>query len=233
MATRCTALPAFPEPTHADAAATSLFETRRPWVTLGESLATFPPPCEEEVVRPSPRLAAFLANVSEGSGLKSAGAREATRPGGHWGYRQGTFIADPKQPARTITASASQDWIRLADGSLRRLTLRECAALQGFPPAWQFAGPIASQFRQVGNAVSIAFGRVLGEALIAALEGGPRPTPASAPLPASFLEAIDYTKKEHRRNGVSRREVRRRVRGGAVDLKAIKGLGSAECAKDG
>lgn len=232
MATRCTALPLFPEPTHAEAPASGLFESRLPWVTLGDFLAGRPAPPSEEVVRPTKRLASLLKNVPEGSGLKSAGAREATRPGGHWGYRQGTFIADLKQPARTITASASQDWIRLPDGSLRRLSLRECAALQGFPSEWRFAGPTASQFRQVGNAVPTLFGRVLGSALVEALEGARRPRPTSAPLPNEFLSAISYTKREHSRNGASRREVRLRLRGGQIDLRAIKGLGSAESASD-
>lgn len=228
MATRDTALPQFPDPTHAEQPRIGLFDVRLPWVTLGEFLASFPPPAEEEIVRPTPALAAQLAGVPEGSGLKSAGAREATRPGGHWGYRQGTFIADLRQPARTITASASQDWVRHPDGSLRRLTLHECAALQGFPRAWQFVGPIASRFRQVGNAVPSVFGRVLGKALLAALGEGRRLKPASAPLPHGFVTAIEYTRREHRRNGASRREARQKLRAGGVDPGEVKGLGSAD-----
>lgn len=228
MTTRCSALPPFPEATHAEKPARGLFGARLPWVTLREFLASFPPPTGAEIVRPTPGLAAQLANVPEGSGLKSAGAREATRPGGHWGYRQGTFIADSNQPARTITASASQDWIRLPDGSLRRLTLRECAALQGFPCDWQFVGPVASRFRQVGNAVPSIFGKVLGETVLATLQGGCKARPASAPLPGELLSAIEYTRREHRRNGASRREARARMRSGAVDLREVKGLGSAD-----
>lgn len=228
MATRCTALPIFPEPTHAESPTRSLFGQRLPWVPLGDFLATLPPATDEEIVRPTPQLARQLADVAEGSGLKSAGAREATRPGGHWGYRQGTFIADLTQPARTITASASQDWIRLPDGSLRRLTLRECAAIQGFPAAWQFAGRLASRFRLVGNAVPVTFGRVLGQALIEALVGGRRPRPQSAPFPADFLSAIVYTRREQNRNGASRVEVRQKLQNGDANLKEVKGLGSAE-----
>ncbi len=229
MATRCTALPLFPEPTHAEAPGGGLFDAPSSWVTLGQFLATLPAPAPEEIVRPSPALAIRLANVPDGSGLKSAGAREATRPGGHWGYRQGTFIADLNLPARTITASASQDWVRLPDGSLRRLTLRECAALQGFPREWQFAGPLASRFRQVGNAVPTVFGKALGEALLAVLSGRERPKPSSAPLPRDFLAAMEYTRREHARNGGSRRAALERSRSRGADLSAIKGLGSADC----
>jgi DNA (cytosine-5)-methyltransferase 1 len=227
MAARCTCMPEFPAATHCESPQTGLFGAAARWVTLGEYLATLAPPSDEETVRPSERLAGQLARVSAGSGLKSAGAREATRPGGHWGYRQGTFIADLGQPARTITASASQDWIRLADGSLRRLTLRECAGLQGFPPEWQFAGPIASKFRQVGNAVPSVFGRVLGRALIDALGGGLRPRPKPAPLPREFDLAIAYTRREQARNGESRRTVRDKLAQPGIDLGAVKGLGSA------
>jgi DNA (cytosine-5)-methyltransferase 1 len=228
MASQCTELPLFPEPTHAETPTASLFDRRLPWVSLGALLETLPPPPEEEVVCPTPRLAEQLGKIADGSGLKSAGAREATRPGGHWGYRQGTFIADLKQPARTITASASQDWIRLSSGSLRRLTLRECAAIQGFPLEWQFAGTQASRFRLVGNAVPVTFGRVLGEALITVLRGGKRTRPQSASFPSEFLSAIAYTRREQTRNGESRVEARRKVRNGFTNLAEIKGLGSAD-----
>jgi DNA (cytosine-5)-methyltransferase 1 len=227
MATRCTDLPTFPEPTHAETTTNSLFDVRLPWVSLADLLAILPPPSEEEIVRPTPRLAEQLEQVPDGSGLKSAGAREATRPGGHWGYRQGTFIADLKQPARTITASASQDWVRLPDRSLRRLTLRECAAIQGFPEQWQFDGTLATRFRLVGNAVPVTFGRVLGHALLSALQGGKRSRPGSAPFPAEFQAAIAYTRREQERNGASRVEARRKVRGGCTNLAEVKGLGSA------
>src|SRR5581483_1030294 len=86
-------LPVFPEPTHDEHPVNDFFAARLPWVTLGTFLAGRPAPAEGEIVRPTPQLAAQLATLKPGNGLKSAGARETTRPGGHWGYRQGTFIA--------------------------------------------------------------------------------------------------------------------------------------------
>jgi len=228
VATRCTGLPEFPEPTHSERPGGGLFAVEKPWVTLGEFLATRPAPSPEEIVRPTPNLQCQLRDIAPGSGLKSAGAREATRPGGHWGYRQGTFIADSACPARTVTGSASQDWIRLQDGSLRRLTLQECAGLQGFPTGWRFVGSQASRFKQVGNAVPTIFGRVIGRALIAALRGGESPKPASAPLPEVMRSAIRYTQREEARNGESRTAVRKKLQAPSMDIRVVKGLGSAE-----
>src|SRR5262249_11195266 len=69
MATRCTALPRFPEATHAENVEFGLFQSHQPWRTLGDFLLTNAPPNEEEIVRPTPTLAAQLATVLQGSGL--------------------------------------------------------------------------------------------------------------------------------------------------------------------
>lgn len=43
--------------------------------------------------------------------------------------------------------------LRRAPGRMRRITVQEAAALQTFPPGWDFQGRQVAQFRQVGNAV--------------------------------------------------------------------------------
>lgn len=230
LGTKQSPLPEFPAATHAEAAdgELRLFGRREPWVTLGRFLANQPPPEADDIERPSPALAAKLASVGEGSGLKSPGARESTRPGGHWGYKQGTFIANLSLPARTVTAAATQDWIRSAQG-LRRLTWSECAGLQGFPASWKFVGNKVSRFRQIGNAVPVLLGKVLGESLLRALSrGDAKNCPKSAPWPATFHVSIRYTEKEQKRNGESRKSVRRAIEGGDIDVLAIKGLGSSD-----
>ena len=59
-------------------------------------------------------------------------------------------------------------YVKQTDAQLRRLTVRECAVLQSFPPDFVFCGSKTSQYRQVGNAVAIGMAQSLGEAIEAA-----------------------------------------------------------------
>ena len=209
--------PKFPIPTHAQRRdARGL----HPWVNLGDCISGVTPPARDEILRPSAKLAALLADIRPGSGVRSPGKKETTRPGGHWGYKQGAFVADPKLPARTVTANAQQDWIRDPKLGLRKLSIRECAALQTFPVDWQFVGSQADQRRLIGNAVPPLLAKALGQALRAHALVPPK-AKASAlaardlqPLPEKLAAAIRYTQKEEDRNGASRRLApqRRRVR---------------------
>ena len=54
--------------------------------------------------------------------------------------------------------------------SLRRLTVRECATLQGFPDWFEFSGSKTSQYRQVGNAVPPGLGEAIARAIMATNE---------------------------------------------------------------
>ncbi|WP_374550450.1 DNA cytosine methyltransferase [Sphingobium yanoikuyae] len=203
--------PQFPEATHS--ATPSGHEL--PWIALGECLNRVSPPSDDEVIRPTGKMALELAELPPGTGAKSQGKKEATRPGGHWGYKQGAFIADTLKAARTVTASSQQDWIRDPALGLRRLSPRECAAIQTFPPEWVLVGNRQAQYRLIGNAVPPELGRVLGLALAEAYSQQPQPiltsqTAELAPLPTKLQSAIAYTIKEDRRNGPSRRATGKR-----------------------
>ena len=179
----------------------------KPWVSLREVMSSVSAPEASEVIRPSELLAHQMQSLLPGSGVKSPGKTETTRPGGHWGYKQGAFIADLSKPARTVTASPQQDWIRDPLVGLRRLCPRECAAIQSFPEDWEFIGRRSDQYRLIGNAVPPKLACVLGRALLSHSENDHAVEAVRAsltPLPPNLLSAIRYTEREERRNGASR-----------------------------
>jgi len=198
--------PHFPSETHSNRP-----NSLRPWTTLGECLSQLSPPTEEEIIRPTGKMAIELADLAPGTGAKSKGKKETTRPGGHWGYKQGAFIADTQKAARTVTASAQQDWIRDPVLGLRRLSPRECAAIQSFPIEWQMVGNRQTQYRLIGNAVPPQLGYAIGLSLIEAFnhssshQRNDEKKAALPPLPENLQMAIAYTLKEEMRNGQSRR----------------------------
>ena len=75
---------------------------------------------------------------------------------------------DWDRPSPTITGRANRKGSALCHPEADRpLSVRECAALQGFPRDWVFAGSMAAGYTQVGNAVPVALGRAIGAALTA------------------------------------------------------------------
>jgi len=191
--------PQFPEPSHQKQG--SMFCL--PWKSIGEFLNNYADQNKEGYTFPTEALSSQLCDLPDGTGLKSKGRAEKTRPGGHWGYRQGTFIADLSLPARTVTGSACQDWVRW-DGLLRRLTLEEVKMLQGFPSDWEILGTKAQKLKQIGNAVPTVFGKLLGEVITCFLRDFPDSPPEFIEMPHSFRGYIDYTIKDHARNAESR-----------------------------
>ncbi|MEA1942043.1 MAG: DNA cytosine methyltransferase [Pseudomonadota bacterium] len=202
--------PSFPEPTHSKNPDEGL--NKFAWVSLRECLAELEPITEDEIIRPSASLATQLAALPDGTGVRSAGKRETTRPGGHWGYKQGAFIAAQNLPARTVTASSQQDWVRDPVYGLRKLTPRECAAIQSFPKDWKIPGSRAVKYRLIGNAVPPLLAERVAEALfkhstqfdhrMLDLDQGRHQE--LLPLPNRLSQAIEYTIRDNMKNGESR-----------------------------
>lgn len=217
--------PRFPSPTHAKPGKGE-GASLPPWVTLGECLDGVGDLRVDEIVQPSGKMAKELEGILPGSGVKSPGKKESTRPGGHWGYKQGAFVADLLQAARTVTASGQQDWVRNTDWGLRRLCPRECAAIQTFPSDWRWTGKNSTRYRLIGNAVPPALARAVGGELrrLTELEDASlmdtHTCPEAhrltdlTPLPPELVAAISYTAREEKANGASRRSApaRRRSR---------------------
>lgn len=191
--------PNFPLPTH-NKDGDLIFSK---WNVLRDFLCKYSDKDQQNYTYPTDELVGKLKLIKSGSGLKSKGKAEATRPGGHWGYRQGTFIADLELPARTVTGSVSQDWIRW-NRKLRRLTFNEIKLLQGFSKDWIVEGNKSEMYKQIGNAVPTIFGEVLGNLIINHLDNFPTTIPVRLGVPQSFKGYINYTKRDHLRNIASR-----------------------------
>ncbi len=76
---------------------------------------------------------------------------------------------DPDKPSPTILARGNGKGgvcaIPHYNGK-RRLTIRESASIQTFPENFHFCGTMNSCYRQIGNAVPVAFAKLLGTELI-------------------------------------------------------------------
>ncbi len=136
----------FPIPTHG--------KGRLPPVTIREALARFPDPDQENTV---------LNHIYSTYRLAF---RDFT------GHRP----TNPDKPSPTILARGNGGGGVCAIphyNGLRRLTIRESAAIQTFPDDFEFCGGMNSCYRQIGNAVPVLFGKLLG-AELRRLEGEER-----------------------------------------------------------
>jgi DNA (cytosine-5)-methyltransferase 1 len=75
------------------------------------------------------------------------------------------------EPSLTLTCNPAQKQTeRCHPSETRPLNVREYARIQSFPDSWKFCGSVASQYKQIGNAVPVNLGFHIGRALIAILD---------------------------------------------------------------
>ena len=71
------------------------------------------------------------------------------------------------EPSLTLTCSPAQKQTeRCHPTETRPLSVREYARIQTFPDDWQFAGNLAAQYKQIGNAVPVNLAWAVGRSLI-------------------------------------------------------------------
>ena len=71
------------------------------------------------------------------------------------------------EPCLTLPCSPAQKQTeRCHPDETRPFTVREYARIQTFPDDWQFSGPLAQQYKQIGNAVPVNLGREVGYSII-------------------------------------------------------------------
>lgn len=76
------------------------------------------------------------------------------------------------EPSLTLTCNPAQKQTeRCHPEETRPLNVREYARIQTFPDEWIFEGSVASQYKQIGNAVPVNLGYHIGKCLIAMLDG--------------------------------------------------------------
>lgn len=170
----------WPRPTHG--APGNLFGLPA-WRTVREALRLPARDDGTRLDRPSPCLTA-----SEGKSALAFGSQGALTSPRRAGDRLNPLLARLDRPSPTMKANSGHEGVgpRRASGLLGsavavevgdpsragRLTVRDCARLQGFPDAMEFCGDITSQFKQIGNAVAPPMGGAIARSLWAALYGG-------------------------------------------------------------
>jgi DNA (cytosine-5)-methyltransferase 1 len=128
----------------------------KPWRTVRDAIADLPAPLEPlEAKREHPD---WLHHYGW------PGAREYP----------GHTPNDLDKPAKTVKAGVhgvpgGETVLRLDDGSLRYMTVREVARVMTFPDDRRLEGPRGEQMRQLGNAVPVELGRVMANAVAEAL----------------------------------------------------------------
>jgi DNA (cytosine-5)-methyltransferase 1 len=174
-------VPPFPWPTHASPnSATVSSGFRRPWITVREAIGRYPPPScpdTEDSDGPFRNHAAamtgegvlqFIRAVPKDGGSRTDVAEEHWLPChlSHTGHKDvyGRLAWD--RPASTVTTGCTNP----SKGRFvhpeqdRGLSMREAAALQGFPDTFVFYGKKIPM--QIGNAVPVPLARALADALM-------------------------------------------------------------------
>jgi DNA (cytosine-5)-methyltransferase 1 len=173
----------FPEPTHGFAEEVAgqqnLFDKEsqqlKPFRTLRDALAGLSD-TEPQVLDFSPRKKQYLSMIPPGGNWRclppeiaqeSMGKAYFAKGGRSGWWRKLTYDL----PCPTIVTMPNHASTSLCHpDEVRALSLRECARVQEFPDNWEFCGKLTEQYAQVGNAVPVGLGRIIGEVMVDSLD---------------------------------------------------------------
>jgi DNA (cytosine-5)-methyltransferase 1 len=75
------------------------------------------------------------------------------------------------KPAPTVPTSPNQKGTCLCHpDDIRPLSVQEYARVQQFPDEWEFIGSLSERYKQIGNAVPVGLGLVIGQTLLSYIE---------------------------------------------------------------
>ena len=165
----------------------------------------------------TPRVRRYFSLVPAGGNWRDLPVElQQDALGGSWaagGGKTGFYRRLPwDAPSPTIIARANRKGSALCHpASVRPISVREAAALQGFPADWQFAGSMNAQYQQVGNAVPVPLGKAIAESLARRMPTGSAAAPEGVDFDAMLVAAVarlrssarNKTPQRERHNSVS------------------------------
>lgn len=169
----------FPEPTHSEVALLESQASGEYWSRHGikpRVVATSAPTLDVDEFSPWITLRDAISGMPEpvigyepSGWLHHLGWPSAREYPGH-------TANDLDRPSKTIKAGShgvpgGECVVRLDDGSIRNLTVREAARVMTFPDDWWLAGSRGEQMRQLGNAVPVVLGRAIARSVADAMRG--------------------------------------------------------------
>lgn len=148
-----------------------------PFKTLGDVIGNgFIDNCPE-VMNFSPRKLKYLSMIPPGGNWRSLPVDMQKESMGKSWYLKGGRSAYWRKlsfnfPSPTVITMPNHAGTSMCHPTeLRAISVGEAAAIQEFPSDWEFQGTTASKFKQIGNAVPIKLGEVVGDVILKLLEG--------------------------------------------------------------
>ena len=150
------------------------FDTLLPWRTVRDVIGDLPPPVNRGQEELFPNH------------IQHPGARV-------YPNHIGSFYDYPAKALKAGThgTPGGENMLRSRNGEVRYFTTREAARIQTFPDKWIFHGAWGSCIRQMGNAVPVEIGRLLGKTMARYLKDVRQPRPLRSRAVEQTIIMID------------------------------------------